>query len=294
MKKYLYLGLVSAILVTSVILTPPSPALGWSQSFHAYVAKESLELNRRYIASYNARLGSIVPDFFWLLQTKGLITPEEAYLLHGATEQGCVSEATTYFYMTAAEMIDLEPWFYRRRLSYFVEGIGTHVYADITAHDPDDGYVVQWIDIFMSETPWVDAEALHLALEFAVDALLVHQKGLQLGDLLFCYMQSNYVEEVVEELLGDPGFDVSREFNKYLTLMRLLEKLAGLYTPYLTGETDGMDLVLSDEILLIDSDVLTILLYYPEQIYETLTGDVHWETALDEAIDFCQHPVYCW
>jgi hypothetical protein len=240
-------------------------------------------------------MGSLTPDFFWQLLNRGLITEDTANRLHGATEQLCVDENTVYFYEIAADALQTEPWFRRGRLYYFVQGIGTHVYADIVAHSPSNGYIDLWMSKFREKVPeYVPDEPLHLALEFSLDAILAKQ-GLLLNDLLFCYRQATFLEKVVKMEIGDdPGFDVSEEFRRYLTLMRALEKLARLYFLYLTGEIDGGALLQSEESALVDPNVLTILLRYPNEIYQTLTDDdLHWETALDDAISFCQTPM-CW
>jgi len=197
-----------------------------------------------------------------------------------------------------------------------VEGIATHVYADIVAHNTVDGYLEgsdKWIDTLIGsvgdEDKNKDRIIFHLVLEFAVDALLV-KHGFLLNDLLFCYRQGNFLEKVVEREIGDDlGFDVSEEFRKYLTLMRALEKAAYLYAPYLIkGEVDEGALVvlesselvevlpqLSEEGFEIYLEVLMILLKYPAEIYATLTIDeMHWEyDALPAAIDFCSAPVFC-
>lgn len=294
MKKFLCAAIITVILFILNISIAITSAHAWGPRFHAEVAVNCLELNYSYIPSYNARMGSLTPDFFWQLLNRGLINEDTANRLHGATEQVCVDENTVYFYEIAADALQSEPWFRRGRLSYFLQGIGTHVYADIVAHSPSNGYIELWMNKFKGKvTDYVPDEALHLALEFSLDAILA-KHGFLLNDLLFCYRQANFVEKVVKMEMGDdPSFDVSGEFRKYLTLMRALEKLAGLYALYLTGEIDGGALLQSKESALVDPNVLTILLRYPTEIYQTLTEDPNWETALEDAISFCQSPD-CW
>ncbi|MBW1998454.1 MAG: zinc dependent phospholipase C family protein [Deltaproteobacteria bacterium] len=290
------------------ILAAGTSGFAWNQSYHAYVAKTCLGLEGRYIASYNARMGSTVPDFFWYLRDAGLIDEETAYRLHGNTEAECVSGETIYFYKIAQGL--LEWWNYRLR--YFTRGIRTHVYADIVAHNPYEGYVEgtnRWADTLETRTG-EDRALLHLAAEFAADALLVQKYGLQLNDLLFTYRQGNFLERAIEEALGgEPEFDVSEEFRKYMALVRALEKAALLYAPYLIkggvdeealNQLEGSELLeeistLSKESLGSYSEVLRILVEYPKEIYDTLTADgIHWEKdALRDAISFCKNPVIC-
>jgi hypothetical protein len=319
MKKRLYTGIVLVILISLSVLIAATSAFAWNQSFHAHVAKKCLRLDYRYIASYNARMGSMVPDFFWYLRDAGLINDNgtESYDLHGETEDSCVSGHTTYFYDTASALIS----FWNYRLKYFTKGIRAHVYADIIAHSPnpvtiqgrviDKGYIQLWMEEFLEDvTDQVDEEALHLALELAVDSLLISKYALRLNDLLFAYSQANFVEEAVVEALGyTPDFDVSLEFKKYLALMRALEKLAALYAPYLIqGEVPQGALSVLEESELLELEpelseeglnmylrVLLILLVYPAEIYDTITADgMHWKKdALKSAIEFCRDPVVC-
>jgi hypothetical protein len=319
MKKGLYTGTILVLVISLSVVVAATSAFAWNQSFHALVAKKCLGLDYRYIASYNARMGSIVPDFFWYLRDAGLIDAEPAEEMHGPTEQPCVIEfphvtepgETTYFYQVAWSL--LTPWDYR--LKYFAKGIRTHVYADIIAHNIDNGYLEgegQWIDMLASLTGMTEVEdrgVLHLALELAVDSLLIIEYGLKLNDLLFAYYQANLVEQAVVEALGDtPGFDVSQEFKKYLALMRALEKLAALYAPYLIqGEVPegALSMLAENEILELEPElseeglnmylrVLLILIVYPAEIRDTITADgMDWEDALETAIDFCRDPFIC-
>jgi hypothetical protein len=228
---------IAAVLLLLTMLSigfSKTPVFAWSQSFHAYVAKECLRLNNNYIASYNARMGAVVPDFFWYLTDTGWINTDNAYALHGPTEEGC-QEETTYFYGVCSSLVNW--WNYR--LIYFTKGIKTHVLADILAHDLRDndndvypvGYIEWWVSILADKLKEFgdamsnDRDTLHLALEFAVDSLLIKQQGLQLSDLLFSYTQADFLEKAVKQALGNDfpaGLDVSGEFKKYLALVRIL------------------------------------------------------------------------
>jgi hypothetical protein len=112
------------------------------------------------------------------------------------------------------------------------------------------------------------------------------------------------MEEAVASALGPtPEFDVSVEFEKYVALMRVLEKAAALYAPYLisgkfdqtlTGSQDFDALLdaereLSEDSLDIYTQVFMILLEYPEKIYDTITtSGMHWEeNALPDVLKFC-------
>ncbi|MCU0597074.1 MAG: zinc dependent phospholipase C family protein [Desulfobacterota bacterium] len=305
MKKRLCHVSMALIVIVSIVAAMPTLAHAWSQSFHALVAKRCLNVQSKYIASYNARIGAMVPDFAWYLKDKGLIE-DEAEILHGDTTDECVIPGdTTYLYQKAS---DLVPWWdYGSR--YLAKGIGSHVYADIIAHNLVDGYVERWIAAFPAKAEVVDKEALHLALEFAVDALLIQKHGLQLADLLLPYRQANFVEEAVEAAIGNiQGVGLSQEFKKYVALMRVLEKLAGAYAPYLVrGEVDEGALRLLEESELFEAErelteeglesyygVLMILLQYPAEIHKTITADgMHWEVALDAAVGFCKEPTVC-
>lgn len=306
MKKRLFYVSMALVLIMFTGMAVPALVHAWNQSFHALVAKECLSVQSKYIASYNARIGSVVPDFAWYLRDNGLISAEDADMLHGDTTQQCLDpDDATSLYETAS---DLVPWWdYGSR--YLVKGIGSHVCADISAHNEFNGYVERWIAAFPAKTEVVDQEALHLALEFAVDALLVRERGLQLGDLLFPYRQADFVEEAFQSAIGDiPGVDLSQEFRKYVALMRALEKAAAVYGPYLIrGEVDEGALLaleeselfqaqgeLTQEGLEIYYGVLMILLQYPAEICDTITAEgMHWKDALAKAIGFCREPAVC-
>jgi hypothetical protein len=298
MRRWPSIAAVLLLLTMLSIGFSKTSVFAWSQSFHAYVAKECLRLNNNYIANYNARMGAVVQDFFWYLTDTGWINPEDAYALHGRTEEGCEA-GTTYFYGVCSSLVNW--WNYR--LIYFTKGIKTHVLADILAHDirdvddnfSPDGYIEWWVSILAEKLEEVDdpmsgdRDILHLALEFAVDSLLIKQQGLQLSDLLFSYTQANFLEKTVKQALGNnfpAGLDVSREFKKYLALVRILEKAAALYAGcLLKGEVDEtlLNILGSNEFLDAERDlsdgalglylqVLPILLNYPAEIYQTLRG----------------------
>jgi hypothetical protein len=317
MKKGLYTEITLVMLISLSVLAAATSAFAWNQSFHAHVAKKCLGLDYRYIASYNARMGSLVPDFFWYLRDAGHINDNgtESYVLHGTTEEPCASFGTTYFYDTASGLIG----FWNYRLRYFTKGIRAHVYADIVAHNLSNGFLDGpngWVQSLHTRTGVTDLAALHLALELAVDSFFISKYGLHLNDLLFAYNQANFVEKVVVQAFNDSGWvlpenlDISVEFKKYLALMRALEKLAALYAPYLIqGEVpDGaLSMLLESELLELEPElseeglnmylrVLLILLVYPAEIRDTITGatgGMDWEDALDNAIDFCTDPVIC-
>lgn len=308
MNKRLINGIILSFLVLITILVSSSLVFAWGLSTHAYTTKVAYDLEDRYLASYNERMGSIVPDFFWFLRDSGHIDDEMAYKLHGKTEEPTADGNTTYFYNLA--MGQLRPWNYMLR--YFTEGIRSHVYADIKAHNTTDGYLEgsgMWCDILEGKiTDSIDRETLHLAIEIAMDSLLVHFYDLQFADILFSFRQANFLEKVVKEAFIENGkdlnFDVSLEFKKYLALMRALEKAAKLYAPYLIkGEVDEafLEKLDSSEFLIAQQElsnesldnylkVLRVLLNYPKEIYETITTDEkHWEDdALQDIIEFCE------
>ena len=182
--------------------------------------------------------------------------------------------------------------------SNFTKGIKTHVLADIKAHDTTTGYIQQWVPILANKLQEADdpmatdEEALHLALEFAVDSILINEQGLQLNDLLFSYSQANFLEKSVKVAFKDMGYsfpnglDVSTEFKKYLALVRILEKAARLYAGCLTqGKVDERILSILESSEFLDAErelsdgalglylqVLPILVNYPMEIRDTLMG----------------------
>jgi hypothetical protein len=337
MKKALSLMIVIGLLSFIAAFAFSSTVFAWSQSTHAYVAKKCLGIENNYLLNYNARLGCIVPDFFWYLRDVGFIPIEPcdncdetpaADLLHGPTEQGCVIDApgeplpgeTTFFYEIACDQV----MWWQFLLKSFTEGIGTHVYADIIAHDTEDGYLEgpgMWVDTLLKKMGLAEedrdayGEAAHLALEFSVDALLVHQHGLQLADLLFSHRQAGILEKAFQDAFDELNltleFDVSTEFRKYLALMRALEKAAAFYAPYLiskgldggsASDFDAEPLIeaqreLSEESLDLYTQVFMILLQFPKEIYTTITDEesvMHWEeNALVDVIEFCKNPTVC-
>ena len=307
MKKRFWCVIMAQILIVFIGTTVPAPVQAWNQSFHALAAKECLSVQSKYVASYNARIGSMAPDFAWYLRNQGVISAGNADTLHGDTTQQCLIQGnTTYLYETAS---DLVPWWdYGSR--YLVRGIRAHVCADTVAHNEAEGYVEKkWIEELIEVVGEENKEILHLALEFAVDALLISEYGLQLGDLLFPYRQADFVEKAFQAAVGDmPGVDLGEEFKKYVALMRALEKTAALYGPYLIrGQIDEGALLALEESELFQAQeeliqegleiycsVLMILLQYPAEIRDTITGTgVHWKVALVEAIDFCREPAEC-
>ena len=316
MKKALSLVIIIGLLTFIVAFAFSSTAFAWSQATHAYVAKTCLGIENNYLLNYNARLGCIVPDFFWHLRDSKRIDPETAEKLHGDTTEPCVVPGdTTYFYEIASEQV----MWWQFLLNYFTEGIATHVYADIIAHNGVDGYVeVKWVDTLLEKMGLAEEnrdayrEAAHLAIEFSVDSLLVHQHGLQLADLFFSQRQAGILEKAFEEAFVELGlpldFDVAVEFRKYLALMRVLEKAAAFYSPYLIsagldgGSTSDFDVEplmeaqneLSEESLDLYTKVFMILLGHPEKIYETITAPgKHWElNALEEILNFWEDPCY--
>ena len=307
MKKRFWCVIMAQILIVFIGTTVPAPVQAWNQSFHALAAKECLSVQSKYVASYNARIGSMAPDFAWYLRNQGVISEGNADTLHGDTTQQCLIQGnTTYLYETAS---DLVPW-WDYGLRYLVRGIRSHVCADTVAHNEAEGYVEKkWIEELIEVVGEENKEILHLALEFAVDALLISEYGLQLGDLLFPYRQADFVEKAFQAAVGDmPGVDLGEEFKKYVALMRALEKTAALYGPYLIrGQIDEGALLaleeselfqaqeeLTQEGLEIYCSVLMILLQYPAEIRDTVTAaGMHWEDALVEAIRFCREPAEC-
>jgi hypothetical protein len=71
MKRQLYRVGMSLTMILFVSAAAPALVHAWSQSFHALVAKQCLNVQSKYIASYNARIGAMVPDFAWYLQCAG-------------------------------------------------------------------------------------------------------------------------------------------------------------------------------------------------------------------------------
>jgi len=261
-------------------------ALAWDAPTHAHIAGEIMDCGP--VCNYNAEMGSLAPDFAWYLRDKGLIDDDEAMALH-----------YDFYYLALPK---LNWWNFGLR--NFVDGAWTHIFADTIA----DESIETWFKKFFGDIAEDDKQAFHLAFEFSVGSLLLSQEGLQVWDLLFAHRQAIFVEEVVVEALDSPPeFDVSQEFKKYLALMRILEKIATLYAPYLMkGEVDEglisealswefLDSVgeLSEESLGNYLKVAQILLSYPDQIYRTITGEtggVDWRVAVDKVIEDCVIP----
>jgi hypothetical protein len=284
MRKNFSTPIFFVVAVVIGISVPATAAFAWDAPTHAYEAREILDC--RYVCSYNARMGSLAPDFAWYLRDKGLITDQEAIDLH------------YNFYDLASDKLN---W-WNFRLRYFVDGAYTHICADPIADDS----IAEWLGKFPGGVPEGDEQAFHLAFEFAVGSLLVSQHGLQLWDLLFAYRQAIFVEEVVEDYLGGDLGDFSLEFKRYLALMRALEKAGKLYARYLKGEVgeEFLDAIDMSELLAVEPElsdgplglylkVMGILLAYPDQIRSTITGEtgaVSWEDALSEVTTTCIPP----
>jgi|GEM_PF-2036890 len=297
----IFMGLVGSMLLG------PGPGLPWGPSTHAFVAKEALDVGTRPVAGYHLRMGALVPDFFWYLSEVGIIDHHTALTLHGVTTEAEVVRETTYFYDLA--LGELGPG--NLYLWPFVEGIRTHVYADIKAHNREGGYLEgpgMWVDVLQHKTGIETRYALHRALETAVDSLLVHEAGLQISDLAFSLSQALFLEQVMITSFHDLGleinFDVRLELSRYLALMRMLERLCWMYAPYLIeGKVDERFLVraaaerfsnegraLSEAGLDVYLETLIVLLKWPREIYDTLnTEGMNWILdAFPETIAFCK------
>lgn len=285
MKKIFSCKTILARIVFVVILLSGSAALAWDGSTHAYLAKNGL--GGGYICKYWARVGAMSPDFAWYLEFRNLISTDEAIELHD-------------YLSNDLSLNDLSWWLrWDRRYKYFVNGAISHGCADYIADETLEEWIPTLGDLINS-----DDNTLHLSLEFAVGSLVVDNYGLQIADLLFVYEQSKLVETLAKKILGNSlSFNARAEFTNYMTLMRILEKIALVYAPYLKGEIDNdfisqIDIaellsvtsVLSGDSIADYSEVMKILLAYPDYIYETITGvygDDHWEDVLDEADDIC-------
>mgnify|MGYP001111084504 CR=1 FL=1 len=298
-RKYAVNWIRSSILsfLVLALVLPCTSVNAWHQTTHAYIAKKSLDLNYRYLASYNARLGSVVPDFFWYLGEMGMINQTTAEKLHGLTFQSGISPDTVYFYTSLLEELDPQD----QLLKFFVEGVRSHVYADIKAHNPVNGYVEgsgMWVDTLINKTGITDRDTLHLAVELAVDSLVINKYGDQVPKLWFSEKQVEFLEKVVVKVLEEigvtPTFNVSSEFRKYLFLMGLLEDIIDIYGSYLIRGEPNIRLIemvegLPDTIPQRYLAVLQVLLKYPSEICSTLTANrMHWEDALQDTIDYMQ------
>ena len=289
LRKGCYLLLL--MFLSSVVL-PCMSGYAWGQATHAYIGEKSLGLNN--FASYHVRLGSVVPDFFYYLVGVDLINQTVAEQLHGFTHQSNVFPNTTYFYELLRDNLDLQD----QQLRYFVEGVRSHLYADIKAHDPLTGYVEgsgMWVDIMMNKTGITDRMALHGSIELAVDSLVINVYGDQSPKLIFSTSDVEFLEQVVgivfQEIGITPTFDVSSEFRKYLFLLQLQESVLDIYgddlirgkaDPYLIEVVDRLSTILPQRYAVI----LQILVQYPSELYTTLTtSGIHWKEGLDNAVD---------
>ncbi|HNR12095.1 MAG TPA: zinc dependent phospholipase C family protein [Thermodesulfobacteriota bacterium] len=273
-------------------------AHGWSGSTHAFIAATCLNVSQVPLASYNARMGSLVPDFFWYLEDTGQLDPASADQLHGFDALPDL-DPETILYQTVTSA--LHPW--NIDLSFFAEGIKTHVFADIAVHNLFDGYLEgngMWVDMLQARTGQTNRMALHLALEFAVDALLIQDVGsFQLHDLVRAGPQAALLENAVNQITLDTNTNLTIQFNRYLSLMRRLEKLAGRWGPYLSGNPAPVDLYDETRAVLLSDGMpgplsrelndylsaLEILRNYPSEIYQTLTVDMNWQDVLLAVIE---------
>lgn len=273
-------------------------AYAWSGSTHAFIAERCLAVERIPLASYNARMGSLVPDFFWYLKYTGQLEPAYADLLHGFDSQPDIDPESMLY---EAAMNTLTPW--NTGLFFFTEGIKIHVFADIQIHNLIDGYLGgqgMWVDMLQQKTGLADRDALHLALEFAIDALLIQTCGCyQLADLKITYRQADFLASVIPQLTGPTDIDYHQQFKQYVALMRMLEKAAGAYGPYLTTGTLTEEFLrqatskeLLDTMRSLSSEAfssylaaLQVLRDYPAEIYETLTGEVSWQESILTVIE---------
>ena len=252
----------------AVVLLNVARASGWGPSTHAYLAKQVLEPGAGETAEAYAALGAVTPDFFWYLSDLGVIDADTAFRLHGVTEEPEVLESTTFFYDFFSETFGATP-----PMSYMAEGIRTHVYADVLAHNRLDGYVEgsgKWVDVLAARTGEWDRDALHLALEFAADALLVHHYGPQL--------------QTIDTGSLPDDLPALREFKDYLSLLQSLEAVAGVYGAYLVRSVENPPVSqkhgnrpwagsASPYV-----GALRIVVLYPRDILETLTiAGVHWQ-----------------
>jgi len=95
------------------------------------VAKECLNVQSKYVASFNARIGSMVPDFAWYLRNQCLISAEDADRLHGIPPNNPSSRMIPHTFTRTLRI--LYPG--GLRVAILVRGIGSHVCADMIAHN---------------------------------------------------------------------------------------------------------------------------------------------------------------
>jgi hypothetical protein len=285
MKKLSFISVVLVILAIFSISGVTTSAFAWDGSTHSFIV--NYKLDRGWLCSRWARIGASTPDFAWYLLDFGHINNDQAEVLH-------------------YELLDsVNGWNFLH--GCFEYGVWTHLCADQIA----DKTVEAWITFFLAllesegQNDPACSEVLHLAFEFAVGSLVVDKYGLQSADLIFLYWPANFVEKVVKNALGYyPGFDVSGEFIKYMTIQRILDKLAKAYAPYLKGDIgeEFLEQVDISELLSGSSElpyeslssyfrVLEILLAYPAEIYETITNHPNWENVMeDEVFEQCIKP----
>ena len=255
---------------------PAARAAAWGPSAHAWLVRQSLGPDADDAPVGFAVLGSVTPDFFWYMADTGAIGYETAYRLHGVTEAPCVLDSTIFFYeFFSATYAEGDV-----RMAYMAEGIRTHVYADVAVHNTLNGWVEgqgMWVDALRKKTGIADREALHLAVEFAVDSLLVRAFGPQLG--------STDTGMLPDEL---PAL---RQFEEYFSLLRTMEALAGVYGAYLLRMDENPPASGShySEALPATASpyarAAVVLLRYPREILETVTsGGMNWEEALTEVV----------
>ena len=291
MKKYLIYKAIPVLIVFAFILLPARSSFSWDGPTHAYIAKTGEAPRGGYLCGYYARISSIIPDFAWYLQLILELSDEEAQSLHDSFAEVFSTEC-------------MNRWNYLH--DCFEYGAQTHICADDIANT----VLECWIPAFLARgdvADDVDPDAAHLAFEYAVGTYVVYYNRMQLWDLIFLYRPAKLVECVVKTFPWSLPFDISREFKNYMTIMRLLEKAAKIYGPFLIGEVgeeylDQIDITdllpdsleLSDDALSIYLEVLYILITYPSQIRETITaacdtwGD--WDDIIEHVIVSCAGP----
>jgi hypothetical protein len=280
MKKLSFTGVALVMLATFSISVNTTSAFAWDGSTHVYIVNNRLDCG--WLCSRWAKIGAVAPDFAWYLRDFGHINNDQANDLHD-------------------KLLDyVNGWNFLHVC--FEYGAWTHLCADEIANETVDDWITSFKELLVSEgQDMPDESELHLAIEFSVGSLVVYEGGLQSADLIFVYWPANFAEN---KLGSSPGFDVSGEFRKYMTIQRVLDKLAKAYAPYLKGDVgeefleqvDISELLsgsseLSDESLSLYFRVLEILLTYPAEIYETITGDPNWRDVLEyEVLEQCISP----
>ena len=269
---------VARVLCAVAVALWASSASAWGPSAHAWIARQSLGKETGDAAIAFVVLGSVTPDFFWYMADTGAIGYDTAYKLHGATEEPGILDSTTFFYdffsRTYAAGND--------GMACMAEGIRIHVYADVLAHNTLNGYVEgqgMWIDTLRMKTGESDREALHLAIEFAVDALVVRSFGPQLGPVS------------AERLPGN--LPAVGQFREYFSLLQAMEAAASLYGAYLLRmgenplEKEGRYNGIRPYVASPYARAAVMLLRYPREMLETVTEEgMHWEEALTEVVAY--------